>query len=311
MKLRMLAVAAATTLIATLGLTACSQDSSADCLKTTAGKESNSVKAEGDFGGKVTVTVGSPLAATAMEHTVVTKGTGEVPKTGQSVDVRLSIYSGSDGQAIDAVQTTLTANDSTLAKPVRAGLDCMAVGTRSVTVFPGSDLYTADQLQQVGLNPTDNIILVTDVLSIQKDPEVTKWESGAPSVSFDSNKIPTIDLSSAQKPDGIAVKILKEGNGATIAPNDTVKVQYHGVLWSDGTVFDSNYGKDPSELQLTGVITGFRVALVGQKVGTQMLVSIPAKYAYGDGTASASNKLAGQDLLFLIDIVSVSAATSK
>ena len=59
------------------------------------------------------------------------------------------------------------------------------------------------------------------------------------------------------------------------------------------------------------MITGFRVALVGQKVGTQMLVSIPAKDAYGEGTASASNKLAGQDLLFLIDIVGVSAATSK
>lgn len=309
MKLRMIAAVAATTLIATLGLTACSGDSaSADCVKVSSGSASDSVKVEGEFGGSTTVTIDSAVNAKSLERTVVTKGDGEVPKTGQSVDAMVSIFSGADGKRIDAVSTTLTANDNTLADPARAGVDCLAVGTRSVSVFPATDLYSADSLASVGLAEGDSLILVIDVIDIQKDPEVSEWSTGLPTVTFDGDQ-PTLDLSSATKPDGIAVKVLKEGDGATVSASDTVKVNYYGVKWSDGTSFDGNYGSDPAEFTLTGVIVGFRASLIGQKVGSQILVSIPAQYAYGTGSASESNQLAGQDLLFLIDIVGVSAAT--
>lgn len=308
MKLRVLALAATTTLIATVGLTACSGSASADCFQVSAGSASNAVKTGGDFGGKTTVTVDSAVTATGVERSVVTEGDGELPKTGEKIDVMLSIFSASTGDTIDALQTTLSANDSTMPEPLRAAVDCMPVGTRTVTVFPGTDLYSSSELEKVGLSATDSIILVADVVSVQKDPEVSNWTTGVPAVTFDSAGTPTIDLSAATKPDGIAVKVLKEGSGATVTSTDTVKVQYHGVSWADGTSFDSNYGEDPTELQLSGVITGFRLGLVGQKVGSQLLVSIPAKYAYGEGTASSSNKLAGYDLLFLIDIVGVTAA---
>lgn len=309
MKLRMIAAVAATTLIATLSLTACSGDSaSADCLKVDSGSASNSVKVDGDFGGSASITLNSALTVDKLQRTVVTKGDGVVPTTGQSVEAIVTIFNGTKGDRVDAVSTSLTVNDSTLADPVRAGVDCLAVGSRSVSVFPGTDLYTEDMLNSVGLNATDPLVLVIDVVSLNVDPEVSDWSTGLPTVSFDGDQ-PTIDLSTATKPDGIAVEVLKEGSGATVTASDTVQVNYYGVNWADGTSFDGNFGEDPAELTLTGVIAGFRVGLIGQKVGSQILVSIPAKYAYGEGTASESNQLAGQDLLFLIDIVGVSAAT--
>lgn len=309
MKFRMIAAAAATTLIATLSLTACSGDAaSADCLKVDSGSASNSVKVDGEFGGSTSITLDSALSVDKLQRTVVTKGDGEVPTTGQSVEAIVTIFNGTTGDRVDAVSTSLTVNDSTLADPVRAGVDCLAIGSRSVSVFPGTDLYTEDMLNSVGLNATDPLVLVIDIVSLNEDPTVSDWSTGLPTVTFDGDQ-PTIDLSAAAKPDGIGVHVLKEGSGQTVSASDTVQVNYYGVNWADGVMFDGNYGEDPAEFALTGVIAGFRVGLVGQKVGTQLLVSIPAKYAYGEGTASTDNPKAGQDLLFLIDIVGVSAAT--
>lgn len=303
MKLRLIAAVAATALITTLSLTGCAPSASADCVKVSSGSASDAVKVTGEFGGSATVDVGSGVKADSLQRTVVTKGDGAVPATGQSVDVLVTIFAGSTGDRIDAVTTTLTANDPTLADPVRAGLDCLAVGTRSVSVFPATDLYPAEQLTSLGLAADESLILVVDVIALKEDPTVNDWSTGVPTVTFGADGTPSIDLSAATTPEGIAVKILKEGTGREVAANDSVKVNYYGVTWSDGTSFDGNYGQDPAEFTLTGVIPGFRAALVGQKVGTQLLVSIPAKYAYGEGTASTGNALVGQDLLFLIDIV--------
>ncbi|MFM6975102.1 MAG: FKBP-type peptidyl-prolyl cis-trans isomerase [Agromyces sp.] len=310
MKLRMIAAVAATTLIATLGLTACSgQAASADCLKVASGSASDSVKVDGDFGGKSSITIDSPLTVESLQRTVVTKGDGAVPKTGQRVEAIVTLFSGTTGKPVDAVSTTLTANDKTLADPVRAGIDCLAIGTRSVAVFPGSDLYTEQMLQSVGLGPNEPVVVVIDLVSLNEDPSVTEWSTGVPAVTFDSTGKPAIDLSGATKPDGIGVAVLKEGTGETVDANHTVKINYYGVKWSDGTSFDGNYGTDPAEFTLTGVIVGFRVGLLGQKVGSQLLISIPAKDAYGEGTPSANNPMMGEDLLFLVDIVGVSTAT--
>ena len=48
------------------------------------------------------------------------------------------------------------------------------------------------------------------------------------------------------------------------------------------------------------VIQGFGAALVGQKVGTKLIVTIPPEYAYGTDAAGA--ELGGQTLVFLVEI---------
>ena len=37
--------------------------------------------------------------------------------------------------------------------------------------------------------------------------------------------------------------MLKKGDGAVVAPGDTVMVHYSGVRWSNGEVFDSSWSK--------------------------------------------------------------------
>ena len=53
------------------------------------------------------------------------------------------------------------------------------------------------------------------------------------------------------------------------------------------------------------MIKGFEAALVGQKVGSSVLVVIPPEYAYG--TDPNAHELGGQTLVFLLDIEGISS----
>ena len=52
------------------------------------------------------------------------------------------------------------------------------------------------------------------------------------------------------------------------------------------------------------MVQGFGAALVGQKVGSRVIVTMPPKFGYGEGTVN-ENDLVGQTLVFVIDIISV------
>ena len=80
-------------------------------------------------------------------------------------------------------------------------------------------------------------------------------------------------------------------------------MQYTGVKWSDGTVFDSSWENGaPASFQTTGVVDGFRQALEGQTVGSQVLVVIPPALGLRRGRL-VEHELAGETLVFVVDIL--------
>jgi FKBP-type peptidyl-prolyl cis-trans isomerase FklB len=81
-------------------------------------------------------------------------------------------------------------------------------------------------------------------------------------------------------PSGVQYKVVKEGNGAKPAATDMVKVNYKGTL-IDGTVFDSNEGKDPVTFNVGGVIPGWTEVLQLMPAGSTWTVYIPYDKAYG------------------------------
>jgi peptidylprolyl isomerase len=91
-----------------------------------------------------------------------------------------------------------------------------------------------------------------------------------------------------------------------VKSGDTVTLDYQGTSWDTGKIFDQSYGKQPATFTTDGVVEGFGAALVGQKVGTRLIVSIPPKYAYGE--KGAGQQLSGQTLVFVLEIKSSAAA---
>jgi peptidylprolyl isomerase len=75
------------------------------------------------------------------------------------------------------------------------------------------------------------------------------------------------------------------------------------VNWNTGEVFDSSFDRgSPATFSTSGVIQGFHDALVGQKIGSRVVVIIPSDLGYGD--AGSGDKIGGGDtLVFVIDIL--------
>ncbi len=86
-------------------------------------------------------------------------------------------------------------------------------------------------------------------------------------------------------------------------------VQYTGMNWRTGKVFDSSWSRSEPWATVIGegqVIKGWDTGLVGQTVGSRVLLVIPPADGYGK-TGSSSAGIKGTDtLVFAIDILSAS-----
>jgi len=93
---------------------------------------------------------------------------------------------------------------------------------------------------------------------------------------------PEVPVKVGPPPTQLVTEDLKVGDGATVAPNDTVTVHYIGVSCSTGKIFDSSYSRNqPATFPLTGVIKGWTDGIPGMNVGGQRLLGIPPDQAYG------------------------------
>ena len=111
--------------------------------------------------------------------------------------------------------------------------------------------------------------------------------------------------------DELIVTDLIEGSGREAVSGATVEMEYVGVLGADGTEFDSSW--DPADVPFsfalgTGrVITGWDEGIQGMKAGGRRVLQIPSAMAYGDRDRSEII-VANSDLVFIVDLISVSAA---
>ncbi len=80
---------------------------------------------------------------------------------------------------------------------------------------------------------------------------------------------------------GLQYKIVAEGNGEMPTPASKVKVNYKGTLM-DGTIFDSNEGKDAIEFGVGQVIPGWTEGLQLMNSGAKFEFYIPYNLAYGE-----------------------------
>lgn len=97
------------------------------------------------------------------------------------------------------------------------------------------------------------------------------------------------------------------GTGQEAKPGDTVTVQYKGAVASTGEVFDSSWTDgEPVTFPLDRVIQGWSDGIPGMKAGGRRTLVIPAAMAYGSTAPPGSGIPANADLVFVVDLVSVS-----
>lgn len=116
----------------------------------------------------------------------------------------------------------------------------------------------------------------------------------------------------------VQVKDLVVGKGAKATPTSSVNVQYVGVLYKNGKQFDSSWDRGQSAtFSLTGVVKGFTYGIGGttaagaqkaiapMREGGRRIIIVPA--ADGYGSAGQGGIPANSDLVFVVDLLKVSA----
>jgi FKBP-type peptidyl-prolyl cis-trans isomerase FkpA len=88
---------------------------------------------------------------------------------------------------------------------------------------------------------------------------------------------------------GLEYRVLKQGEGRIVTEADVAAVEYTGRL-EDGTVFDTNVGKQPLITPLAGggMIPGFLEGVKLMNKGATYRVRIPPQLGYGDKGAGGT-----------------------
>lgn len=125
---------------------------------------------------------------------------------------------------------------------------------------------------------------------------------------------PKVKSLSEKAPKTVQCMDVVVGKGKPATSKSTVKVQYAGFLYKNGTEFDSSWsrGGKPVSFPLTGVIPGFTQGIGGagkvapMRVGGRRIMILPSALAYAGNPPQGSNIPVNAPLVFVVDLVSVS-----
>jgi peptidylprolyl isomerase len=113
----------------------------------------------------------------------------------------------------------------------------------------------------------------------------TSGSADGATVTDQMGEKPTITVPEGDPPTELVVDTVVAGDGAEVADGDLLVVDYVGVLWDGGEEFDSSWGNDqPATFPIGtgGVIEGWDEGLVGQTVGSRVLLTVPPELGYGE-----------------------------
>ncbi|BDO41401.1 MAG: peptidylprolyl isomerase [Cellulomonas sp. 73-145] len=116
---------------------------------------------------------------------------------------------------------------------------------------------------------------------------------------------PTLTFPDSAAPAELEVQVLSRGDGDLVEAGQDIEVNYLGQSWG-GRVFDNSYDRGESisfPIGVGAVIAGWDEGLVGQQVGSRVLLSIPSHLGYGDRGVPQAGIRGGDTLVFVVDIL--------
>ena len=234
----------------------------------------DAITVSGRQGSTPVVTTTGPVDVASAKLRVEFRGAGREITEDSPVLVSVTAYDGETGENLNpggAPNLRLgTANEDNLG----ALLSRILIGS-----YEGSRLVLARPLAEGGTE-----IDVVDVLyTIASGPPAADT-SGPLTVSF-SEMGPVVTHAAGNPPDGLIVQVLNEGTGPQVQSGDVVVAQYLAGNWGDGQIVASTWATgSPAMVSLEDAMPGIRDALVDQRVGSRLAVTIPAEMATGADT---------------------------
>jgi peptidylprolyl isomerase len=308
--MRRIALILATPLLAVGVLAGCGTSAGSSATPT--------VKVSGAFGQAPVVSIPSAKAGSNLVVKTVIQGNGPAFTTTDAFIGNYALYVWSGTTHRLAQSSFKTKTPALIAGQLLPGLEKALIGkkmgSRVLAVIPPAQGFGASGNPSAGIKGTDTLVFVVDMVKAfpgnasVSGKTISSGGGSLPTVTAVPGQQPTIKMPSGKPPSTLVVKPLIQGTGPTVTKGQTVVVQYVGAIWQTGKVFDASWtrhqpfgftiGATPSQ-----VIPGWDQGLLGQKVGSRLLLVIPPADGYGK-TGNSQAGITGTDtLVFVVDIL--------
>jgi peptidylprolyl isomerase len=281
----------------------------------------NAVTATGTFGAAPKVTIPAQKANGALYTKTLIQGAGAPLTTSETLLGNVVLYDWS-GTTHKLLGSTYTAGAPALLATgqllpgLQKALIGQKAGSRVLAVVPPKEGYGSSGNPQAGVKGTDTLVFVVDMVNEVNNTsgvagaQTSNGGGALPTVTAAPGTAPTVTIPSSAPPKTLQVKTLIKGTGPKVAKGQQVLVQYTGINWRTKKIFDSSWSRHqayPTYIGVGQVIPGWDIGLVGQTVGSRVLLVIPPAAGY----ASAGQPRAGikgtDTLIFVVDILAAGA----
>ena len=269
----------------------------------------SSIAVEGDLGTTPTLTFDQPLTVVGPAAVVETEGDGEEIKADDLVLINYVAINGDDATVLGSTwdegnASVIAMSDTQIVPALIEALVGHKIGSRVVFAVPGTAATDTAEATPATLM----VLEATELVSARAEGEAVTPPAGLPTVTLADDGEPSITVGDdVEAPTELVSQVLIKGDGAEVESGQTVTFQYAGWLF-DGTLFDSSWANGaPFETAIGEgqVIPGWDQGLVGQTVGSQVLLVIPSDLGYG-AEGSGDTIPADADLIFVVDILATS-----
>ncbi|MDI9357927.1 MAG: FKBP-type peptidyl-prolyl cis-trans isomerase [Phycisphaerales bacterium] len=206
-----------------------------------------------------------------------------------------------DSSKSEKLETSLDSLSYALGFNFGANLASVKITNLNDGVFLSSMKEAMSNKAEGKLTKSEMAEIITNYITNQQQLALTKEKAeGEAFLLSNKSKKNIVTLAS-----GVQYEVLKEGNGIKPRLQDTIKVDYKGMLLN-GKVFDESYArKQPLEVSLNNLIPGWSEALQLMPVGSKWRLFIPSSLAYGDKGSGVIP--GGATLIFEIELLDVKA----
>ena len=277
-----------------------------------AGSSLDKVTVTGAEGEQPTLDFAKGFSVKKTTSLEVAPGTGETLVKGTRILFDYVAVNGRNRKVLDTsygdkpVAVTLDAKQ--LLPGLAKGLIGASVGSRVlIAIAPKEGL--AEQLKAVGAKKSDTVIFAVEVRSIyialdRAEGEAVAPVPGLPTVALAANGKPKLTIPDGDPSATLVAQPLIKGTGAVVTAGQTITVHYVGVIFATGKQFDSSWKRGaPGDFTIGAVIPGWNEGLVGQTVGSQVLLVIPPDKGYGESGNSGAGISGTDTLVFVVDIL--------
>lgn len=285
-----------------------------------------SVTVSGVFGKAPAVQIPAKKASSELRYETAIQGKGAAVPAGDSVLGNFALY-GWTGTKHTLLDSTFTSAPQLLPAQLplpglETALKGQKLGSRVLAVLPPKYGYGTKGNSTINVSPTETLVWVVDLIkafsptAAAAGTHVSNGGGKLPTVTVVSGA-PTISIPKNSPPAKLEVKTLIKGTGAPLVDGQAVVAQVVGSIWRTGKVFYSTWPSAttagaPFSFQLGGqVITGWNKGLVGVPVGSRVMLIVPPVDGYGKAGQSSAGIKGTDTLVFVVDILDASTATSS